>query len=126
MRLVSLAILILVIMASGMIMGCSEQQDAAIKERTDLGMSDMVKAKDLSLATSVRSTLAMDPVFKFYGLDCTASHDVVTLIGTVKTEKQKNDAYNLVMSIDLERIKEANIINEIQVDSSLDAPPFEW
>ena len=68
----------------------------------------------------------MDPVCKFYGLDCTASHDVVTLIGKVKTEKQKRDAYNLVLSIDLDRIKESNIINEIQVDPSLDEPPFEW
>ena len=47
-------------------------------------------------------------------------------MGKVKTEKQKQDAYNLVMSIDLNRIKEENIINEIQVDPSLDEPPFEW
>ena len=126
MRLIGLSLIILAVLATGSLMGCSPKQDAKIRERTDLGMSDLVKAKDMGLESTVRATLAGDPICKFYGLDCKASHDVVTLIGKVKTEKQKQDAYELVMSIDLSRIKKENIINEIEVDPSLDEPPFEW
>lgn len=118
--------LVFSLLICGFLVGCSEKQDAAIREKTDLGMSDMVKAKDLGLESTVRNSLASDPVFLFYGLDCTVSHDVITLIGTVKTEAQKQRAFDLIASIDLERVKKENIINEIRVDPSLDEPPFDW
>jgi hypothetical protein len=113
-------------MICGFLTGCSEKQDAAIREKTDLGMGDMVKAKDLGIQANIRTSFGTDPVFAFYKLDCTVSHDVITLVGSVKTEEQKQRAFDLVASIDLERIKKENIINEIRVDPSLDEPPFEW
>lgn len=118
--------LVFSLLICGLLVGCNEKQDAAIREKTDLGMGDMVKAKDLGLESTVRNSLASDPVFLFYHLDCTVSHDVITLIGTVKTEAQKQRAFDLIASIDLERVKKENIINEIRVDPSLDEPPFEW
>jgi hypothetical protein len=121
--LISLAFMFLI---CGILTGCNAKQDAAIREKTDMGMGDMVKAKDKGLEGNVRTSLASDPVFLFYHLDCTVSHDVITLIGTVKTEEQKQRAFDLIAGIDLERVKKENIINEIRVDPSLDEPPFEW
>ena len=125
MRIFSISLIVMVSLIF-ILGGCTERQEENIKERTNLGMGDMVKAKDRSIEANVKSSLASDPMCKYYGLSAVVSHDVITLLGSVKTKKQKQDAYNIVLSIDLARIKEENIINEILVDPSLDELPFEW
>ena len=122
----TVVLLLLSFVVGGIFAGCTARQDAAIREKTDLGMDNLTKAKDIGIEGTVRTSLASNPVFKFYGLDCTVSHDMITIIGKVKTEKQKKEAFELVASIDHHRIKAENIINDIVVDPSLDEPPFEW
>ncbi|MFH1514418.1 MAG: BON domain-containing protein, partial [bacterium] len=91
MRIFSISLIVLVsfVLVLG---GCSKKQDAAIREKTNLGMGDMVKAKDLSIEGNVKESLASHPMCKYFGLSAVVSHDVITLTGTVRTEKQKQEA----------------------------------
>jgi len=124
MRIIIIFILLLSVSITFLLTGCSAKQDAAIREKTNLGMGDLVKAKDKGIEGNLTASLAMDPVMKFYGVKASVSHDVVTLIGSVKTEEQKKQAEEIVRNTGLERIK--TIINDIQVDPSLDEPPFDF
>jgi osmotically-inducible protein OsmY len=122
MRFLVTSLLILTISAI-FFAGCTPKQDAAIREKSDLGMGEMVKAKDRGIEGNLTASLSSDPTCLFYHIKATVSHDIVTLTGTVKTEKQKQHAEDVVKNTQLERIKE--IINEIQVDPNADETPFE-
>jgi len=128
MRKTFIALMIITVFIMGFMTGCPIQvppkQDAAIKEKTNLGMSDLVKAKDRGIEATLTESLAADPVTKFYGIKASVSHDVVTLMGTVKTEDQKKHAEEIVRSTGLERIKE--VINDIVVDPNASELPFDW
>jgi osmotically-inducible protein OsmY len=124
MRSLVLITLIFAVFFTGFTTGCSKKQEEAIKERTNLGLGDMVKAKDKGIEGNLTESLALDPITKFYAIKASVSHDVVTLTGTVKTEEQKQHAEDIVRNTGLERIKE--IINDILVDPDAPETPFDW
>jgi hypothetical protein len=99
---------------------CTPQQDANIREKTQLPLGEMVKAKDRSIAAAIQESLNADPRLTQYKLKAEVSHDKIILTGTVSNEKEKQLAFDIVMKIELERIKPENIMNEIQIDSTLE------
>lgn len=114
-----MCILISLILVLGLV-ACTEEQDAEMRDRTDLGLGELVKAKDRSLSTSITQSLNSEPRLTQYKLKAEVSHDMIVLTGTVSSEREKELAYEIVTSIDLGRIKSENIQNDIQIDPSLE------
>ena len=118
--------LVFIIMISMPIFGCSARMDQKIKESVDLGMDDMVKAKDMSQEMALISNISSDPALEYYfkkkHFTGSVSHGVATLTGKVRTQALMDQIVELAKMV--EGIKEVN--NELEIDPSIEETPFEW
>ena len=125
MRSTLLFLLVLAIM-SVVAAGCTPKMDQAVRENTNLGLNEMTKARDMAQDQAVMSNIQSDLVLRFYALkgliSASVSHAVATITGKVQTEEQKKLAGELAKGT--QGIKE--VVNELQVDPSLEDPPFDW
>jgi osmotically-inducible protein OsmY len=100
--------------------------DQSIREKTDLGLDNLTKARDFAQDSAVIENIKSDMVLRWYALEgyisASVSHAVATITGKVKTEEQKELAGRLAAQT--KGIKE--VVNELEVDPTLDDPPFEW
>jgi osmotically-inducible protein OsmY len=126
MRLVVLTLMVFLLLGSMVHVACSKQMDQSIRERTDLGLDTLTKARDRGQDVAVIRNIESDLVLRWYSqkglISASVSHAVATITGRVKTEEQKELAGQLAAQT--VGIKE--IINELEVDPTLEDPPFEW
>jgi osmotically-inducible protein OsmY len=105
---------------------CTPKMDQNIKERTDLGLDTLTKARDRGQDIAVLQNIQSDLVLRFYSqkglIQASVSHAVATITGKVKTQEQKDLAGQLAKQTT--GIKE--VINELEIDPELEDPPFEW
>ena len=106
--------------------GCPRGVDEKIRESTDMRLSDLTQARDRALDVAVEENIRSDLELRWYadtyGLAVEMSHTVATVYMKVKTEEQKERALRLARQA--ERITE--VIDEIEVDPTIEGAPFEW
>ena len=105
----------------------AQKADEKIRQSTDMGLDNMVKAKDMSVQSQIEQGIASDPgmVMVKDKLQVTVSHNVVTVTGKVKTEEQKARVKEIVENA----VKSANVKSyelDIELDPSIPDPPFDW
>jgi osmotically-inducible protein OsmY len=100
--------------------------DQQIKEKTNLGLDTYTKARDISQDSAALESIKSDLVLRWYALQgliqTSASHAVVTITGRVKTQEQKDLAGQLAKGT----VGVKEVINELEIDPTLEDPPFEW
>lgn len=126
MRLAVLTLVAFLLFGMAVNFGCTAKMDQNIKEKTDLGFDTLTKARDRGQDMAVMQNIQSDLVLRYYALkgliSASVSHAVATITGRVKTEEQKKLAGDLAKQTT--GIKE--VVNELEVDPSLEDPPFEW
>ena len=121
-------ILLVIVLAGGILLsGCTKEQDEAIRERTRVpGLSEATQAVDRGLDIQIIGSITSDPALKWYadtyGINVEVSHGVVTMWMKVKTEEQHQQILELAQRDS--HVKE--IVDEVEVDPSIDDPPFDW
>jgi len=119
-----LALLIAMLLWSAI--GCTPRMDQQIKEKTNLGLDTYTKARDMSQDSAALESIKSDMVLRYYALQglirTSASHAVVTITGRVKTQEQKDLAGQLAKGT----VGVKEVINELEVDPTLEDPPFDW
>ena len=125
MRLTVLAVFLMLVAGCFTSVCCTPKMDQSIREKTNLGLDEMTKARDLAQSSAVMQNIESDLVLRWYALQglisASVSHAVATITGKVKTEEQKKTAEDLAKGT--QGIKE--VINELQIDPTLEDPPFE-
>ena len=121
-----LLILTLIAFLGVSVTGCSAKMDQKIRESTNLGMDNMIKAKDKGQNAALLANLNSDPVLEYYYrlgyFKGAVSHGVATLTGTLRTQELVDLAVERAKAV--QGIKE--VINEIEVDPTMEEQPFEW
>lgn len=118
--------ILFVLPALFLLTSCTDAQNEAIEEQTDLHLSDLTLARDKSLASAVQGNIETNLELQWYaktfGIQVEVAHAVATVHMQVKTNEHRDTALQLARST--EGIEE--VVDEIVVDPSLDSPPFEW
>ena len=108
------------------ITGCSAAMDEKVRENIRVpGLQEGVQARDRSLVTAVSGNIMSDIELRWsaqtYEFNVEVSHAVATVFMQVKTEEYRDRA--LALAEATQGINE--VIDNIEVDPTLDSPPFE-
>lgn len=119
-------ILCLLALLCVLLTACPRGVDEKIRERTDMRLSDLTQARDRALDIAVEGNIRSDLELRWfadrYGLTVEMSHTVATVYMKVKTDELRDRALRLARQTP--RISE--VVDEIEVDPSIEGAPFEW
>ena len=125
MRFISLVLSVAILLGCCTLAGCTPKMDQKIREKTDLGMDTLVKAKDRGQDAALIANLTSDPVLDYYYkknyFTGSVSHGVVTLTGRLRLQKQIDLAVELASRV--KGVKE--VINEIELDPDMEESPID-
>ncbi len=119
--------LLLIMLVSILLTACPQRVHERIKEGTRIGaLDEAIHARDRALKSQVEGNIRSDLILRYYaiqyGLTVEVSHAVVTVSMKVKTEEQRDRALELAGQDDT--IQE--VVDNIDVDPTIEDPPFEW
>lgn len=119
-------LIMLGIMMTSCSCGAAARVDQKIRESTDAGFDTAIKGRDLAMEAALIGSITGDPVLKWYYVqghfDGSVSHAVVTLTGKVRTQELIDQIVDLA-----KRGKDVkDVINELEVDPTIEEQPFEW
>ncbi len=126
MRFIVIILLVAVLTGCSAFAGCSKQMDQRIRESTNLGGDDLIKARDKGMEGALIANLNADPALQWYykqgHFTGSVSHAVITLTGKLRTQELVDQAVEMAKAV--KDVKE--VINEIVVDPTIEEPPFDW
>ena len=118
--------LLLMGILSILLTGCPRSVDERIRESTRVpGLAEGVQARDRALETAVQQNIMSDLELRWfaetYGITVEVSHTVATVHMIVKNEEFRDAAIDLASGTD--GISE--VVDNIEIDPSVDEPPFD-
>ena len=106
--------------------GAAARVDQKIRESTDAGFDTAIKGRDMAMESALITSINLDPVLKWYYVQGhftgSVSHAVVTLTGKVRTQ----ELIDQIVDIATRGKDVKDVINELEVDSTIEEQPFEW
>ena len=119
-------LIMLGIMMTSCSCGAAARVDQKIRESTDAGFDTAIKGRDKAMEAALIGSITGDPVLKWYysqgHFTGSVSHAVVTLTGRVRTQELVDQIVDLA-----KRGKDVkDVINELEVDPTIEEQPFEW
>jgi len=126
-RIHHLFAILMVIVLGTILGGCTAAMDESVRENVRVpGLQEGVQAKDKSLETAVESNIMSDLELRWfvqtYGITVEVSHTVATVYMKVKTDELHDRA--IALAAGTEGV--SDVIDNIDVDATLDSAPFEW
>lgn len=119
-------IILLGIMMTSCSCGAAARVDQKIRESTDAGFDTAIKGRDMAMEAALIGSITGDPVLKWYYVQGhftgSVSHAVVTLTGKVRTQELIDQIVEIA-----EGGKDVkDVINELEVDPTIEEQPFDW
>ena len=119
-------IILLAIMMTSCSCGAAARVDQKIRESTDAGFDTALKGRDMAMESALITSINLDPVLSWYykqgHFTGSVSHAVVTLTGKVRTQ----ELIDQIVDIATRGKDVKDVINELEVDPSIEEQPFEW
>jgi len=122
-------VLSLLVLLGFLLTGCPQSVDERIKESTHITpLDEATHARDLAIQSVVETNIKSDPVLLWYaqlpgsGFSVEVSHAVATVHMKIKTEELKQQVLDLARQAKDVR----DIVDEVEVDPTMEDPPFEW
>jgi len=119
-------LILLGIMMTSCSCGAAARVDQKIRESTDAGFDTAIKGRDMAMEGALTANFNSDPVLSWYykqgHFTGSVSHAVVTLTGKVRTQELVDQLVELAGMV--KGVKD--VINELEVDPTIEEQPFEW
>ncbi|MEO7993425.1 MAG: BON domain-containing protein [bacterium] len=124
-----IATVLAVVFVSGCMGGvaATKKMDESIRAGTDMGLDNAVKSRDLAVESQIMQGIASDPglVMVKDKIQVVVSHNVVEVTGKIKTEEQKATIEAIVKNaVATANVKKYEL--DLEIDPSIEDPPFEW
>ena len=119
-------LILLGIMITSCSCGAAARVDQKIRESTDAGFDTAIKGRDKAMEAALIGSINGDPVLSWYykqgHFTGSVSHAVVTLTGKVRTPELIDQLVELAFKV--KDVKD--VINELEVDPTIEEQPFDW